>query len=148
LNSYIQQYHIFRDMRTYGKYETFYEDALKSGSVFLRYEESEPPQIGSREGKLKVLVKDRLTGGEETDINTDLVVLITGMIPSSNTELVNILKLPIGKDGFYKRSIQAKARGDGNRRFVHCGSGTGSQDGSRKRCQLNGGRLQGSRLAA
>ena len=97
----IQQYHIFRDIRTYGKYEVLYEESLKRGSVFLRYEESDPPQVTSRDGKLQVTVKDHLTGGDEIEINTDLVVLVTGMTPTANSDLVNILKLPIGKDGFY-----------------------------------------------
>jgi len=97
----LQQYHIFRDIRTYGKYEVLYNEALKRGSVFLRYEENNPPQVISQGGKLTVLVKDYLTGGQEIEINPDLVVLVTGMEPAYNTELVNVLKLPIGKDGFY-----------------------------------------------
>lgn len=97
----IRQYHIFRDIRTYGKYETLYEDALQHGSVFLRYEESDPPLVSYRDGRLQVTVKDHLTGGEEIEIGTDLVVLVTGMEPADNAELINILKLPVGKDGFY-----------------------------------------------
>lgn len=97
----LQQYHIFRDIRTYGKYEVLYNEALKRGSVFLRYEENNPPQVMSQGGKLTILVKDYLTGGEEIELNPDLVVLVTGMEPLCNTELVNVLKLPAGKDGFY-----------------------------------------------
>ncbi len=96
-----QQFHIFRDMRTYGKYEVLYDEALEKGSVFLRYEESEPPVVTLENGSLKVRVKDRLTGGEEIEIATDLVVLVTGMVPRTNPELVNVLKLPVGKDGFF-----------------------------------------------
>jgi heterodisulfide reductase subunit A len=88
-------------MRTYGKYEVLYDEALEKGSVFLRYEESEPPEVTLEDGSLKVRVKDRLTGGEEIEIATDLVVLVTGMVPRANPELVNVLKLPVGKDGFF-----------------------------------------------
>ena len=95
------QFHLFRDMRTYGKYEVLYDEALEKGSVFLRYEESEPPEVTLEDGSLKVRVKDRLTGGEEIEIATDLVVQITGMVPRANPELVNVLKLPVGKDGFF-----------------------------------------------
>jgi len=101
LNPGAHQFHLFRDMRTYGKYELIYEQALKQGSVFLRYEENEPPQVTAGDGGLKVKVKDRLTGGEEIEIDTDLVVLITGMIPRANSQLINVLKLPVGKDGFF-----------------------------------------------
>jgi len=95
------QFHLFRDMRTYGKYEVLYDDALKQGSVFLRYEESEPPEIVMENSSLKVRIKDRLTGGEEIEIATDLVVLVTGMVPRANPELIDVLKLPVGKDGFF-----------------------------------------------
>ena len=95
------QFHIFRDMRTYGKYELLYDEALKQGSIFMRYEENEPPQVTADDGRLKVKVKDLLTGGEEIEIDADLVVLVTGMVPRANPELINVLKLPLGKDGFF-----------------------------------------------
>jgi heterodisulfide reductase subunit A len=95
------QFHLFRDMRTYGKYEILYEQALRQGSVFLRYEESEPPKVVIENSSLKVRTKDHLTGGEEIEIATDLVVLVTGMVPRANPELINVLKLPVGKDGFF-----------------------------------------------
>ena len=97
----IRQFHLFRDMRTYGKYEVLYDEALKQGSIFLRYEETEPPMVVSEQGKLLVRVKDRLTAGEEIEIDTDLVVLVTGMVPRDNSDLVDVLKLPVGKDGFF-----------------------------------------------
>jgi heterodisulfide reductase subunit A len=109
LNAGIQQFHLFRDMRTYGKYEMLYDQALNRGTVFMRYEAEDPPQVTSEDGKLKVIVKDQLTAGEEVEIDSDLVVLITGMIPRENTDLVNVLKLPIGKDGFFNE-IHPKLR--------------------------------------
>jgi heterodisulfide reductase subunit A len=109
LNAGIHQFHLFRDMRTYGKYETMYEQALNQGSVFLRYEEGELPQVTAEGSKLKVRVKDRLTDGEEIEIDTDLVVLVTGMVPRENAGLVNVLKLPVGKDGFFNE-IHPKLR--------------------------------------
>ncbi len=97
----IHQYHLFRDMRTYGKYEVLYDEALDKGSVFMRYDENEPPQVTEEGGRLKVRVKDLLTAGEEVEIDADLVVLVTGMVPRDNAGLVNVLKLPVGKDGFF-----------------------------------------------
>jgi heterodisulfide reductase subunit A len=109
LNASIHQFHLFRDMRTYGKFETIYDQALNQGSVFLRYEEEEPPQITAGDGKLKLNVKDHLTGGEEIEIDPDLVVLVTGMVPRENAKLEDVLKLPIGKDGFFNE-IHPKLR--------------------------------------
>lgn len=31
----VKSYHAYRDIRTYGKYESYYEDAGKNGAVFL-----------------------------------------------------------------------------------------------------------------
>jgi heterodisulfide reductase subunit A len=109
LNIGIHQFHLFRDMRTYGKYETMYIQALNQNSVFLRYDDSEPPQVITDNDSLKVRVRDRLTGGEEIEIDSDLVVLVTGMIPRENAELINVLKLPVGKDGFFNE-IHPKLR--------------------------------------
>lgn len=109
LNAGVHQFHLFRDMRTYGKYETLYDQALNQGSVFLRYDENEPPRITVEDGRLNVRVKDRLTGGEEIEINPDLLVLVTGMVPRENAGLVNVLKLPVGKDGFFNE-IHPKLR--------------------------------------
>lgn len=109
LNASIHQFHLFRDMRTYGKYETMYDQALNQGSVFLRYDENEPPQITADDGRLRLRVKDRLTGSEEVEIDSDLVVLVTGMVPRENAGLVNVLKLPVGKDGFFNE-IHPKLR--------------------------------------
>ncbi len=105
----LQQFHLFRDMRTYGKYEMLYDRALASGSVFLRYEQDEPPTVESADGRLLVHVKDRLTGNEEIEIESDLVVLVTGMVPRENVRLTDVLKLPIGKDGFF-HEIHPKLR--------------------------------------
>jgi len=37
------------------------------------------------------------------------VVLVTGMVPRKNEEMVSILKLPIGRDGFFNE-IHPKLR--------------------------------------
>jgi heterodisulfide reductase subunit A len=104
-----QSYHFYRDMRTYGKFESLYEDAGKSGSLFLRFSEEQPPQL-SREGdSWRIMVRDLLTGGDEIAVEVDLVVLVTGMTARANDELTRVLKLPIGTDRFYNE-IHPKLR--------------------------------------
>ena len=105
----IHQYHLYRDMRTYGKYELLYEEAAKKGSVFLRWDPSEPPVIARDNGRLLVRVKDHLLGGEELEIESDLVVLVTGMVSREKASLVDVLKLPVGGDGFFNE-IHPKLR--------------------------------------
>ena len=98
----LKLYHLFRDIRTYGKHELMYEEACKRGVVFIKYDENQPPEVLTSDGKAVVKVKDLLTEGEELEIPSDLVVLVTGMEPAPNEKLNEILKLPIGRDGFYQ----------------------------------------------
>ena len=97
-------YHVYRDIRTYGKNELLYEVASNSGIVFIRYDVNDPPKISAGANQLVVKVKDVLTGGEELEIPADLVVLVTGLVPRDNPKLNELFKLPIGKDGFYQEA--------------------------------------------
>ena len=105
----IHQFHLFRDVRTYGKYEALYERALRGGSVYLRYGEEARPTVTREDGGLVVRVKDRLMRSEEVEMRLDLVVLVTGMVPRENDALVRVLKLPIGQDGFF-HEVHVKLR--------------------------------------
>ncbi|MGA8710924.1 MAG: FAD-dependent oxidoreductase [Thermoplasmata archaeon] len=105
----LHQFHLFRDVRTYGKYEALYERALRSGSVFLRYGDDALPTVTRDGSGLTVKVKDRLLRGEEVEIHPDLVVLVTGMVPRTNGPLAQTLKLPIGQDGFF-HEVHVKLR--------------------------------------
>ncbi len=105
-----RQYHLYRDMRTYGKYELLWSESREKGSVYLRVPDDEPPAVEPlSSGGLKVTTRDLLTEGEEIAIPADLVVLVTGMVPRENSELVSVLKLPVGNDGFYNE-IHPKLR--------------------------------------
>jgi len=106
----VRQYHLYRDIRTYGTFELLYTEARKDGAVYVKFPDDAPPAVGrDSAGRLAVTVRDLLTGGEELEIPVDLVVLVTGMVPRKNEELVGILKLPIGRDGFFNE-IHPKLR--------------------------------------
>ena len=106
----VHQYHLYRDMRTYGKFETMYTESRKLGSVYLKFADDAPPTVARTDsGGLLVTVRDVLTGNEELAIPADLVVLVTGMIPRRNEELIGVLKLPVDKDGFFNE-IHPKLR--------------------------------------
>jgi heterodisulfide reductase subunit A len=106
----LRQYHLYRDMRTYGKYELLWAESLKKGSLYLRVPDDEPPAVEKLfSGSLRVTTKDLLTGGEEVVIPADLVVLVTGMVPRENDGLVSVLKLAVGNDGFFNE-IHPKLR--------------------------------------
>ncbi len=107
----VHQYHLHRDVRTYGKYELLYTESLGMGSVYLKVPDDEPPAVqrDPQSGKLLVTTRDLLSEGEAVEIPADLVVLVTGMVPRANDELVKTLKLPIGRGGFFNE-IHPKLR--------------------------------------
>jgi heterodisulfide reductase subunit A len=110
LDATVRQFHLYRDIRTYGKYETLYTESRKLGSAYLRFPDDQPPVVGAgADGRLVVTVRDELTGGEELAIPVDLVVLVTGMVPRANEALTRTLKLPLGSDGFFNE-IHPKLR--------------------------------------
>jgi heterodisulfide reductase subunit A len=93
----------YRDIRTYGRgQEDYYDRASASNVLFFRFEPEDAPQItrGSGDFPLKVTVRDTLTFNEEIEAGVDLVVLATGMEAAAITELVEMMKLPVGADGF------------------------------------------------
>ena len=106
----LRQYHLYRDIRTYGNFELLYTEARKSGAVYVKYPDDAPPVVSVEAGGgLAVAVRDLLSGDEELEIPVDLVVLVTGMVPRKNEEMVGLLKLPIGRDGFFNE-IHPKLR--------------------------------------
>ncbi|NMM22005.1 MAG: CoB--CoM heterodisulfide reductase iron-sulfur subunit A family protein [Phycicoccus sp.] len=106
----VHQYHLHRDIRTYGKYELMYTESRERGSVYLRFPDDTPPSVArTADGHVAVTVVDALTGNEELTIPADLVVLVTGMVPRENSDLTSLLKLPVGGDGFYNE-IHPKLR--------------------------------------
>jgi heterodisulfide reductase subunit A len=98
-------YDMYRDIRTYGRgQEEVYEMASRNGVVFARFEADNAPQVlpdDSGSGyPLKVTVTDGLTFDETIEVPTDLVVLATGMEPNDVSDLVDMLKVPVGVDRF------------------------------------------------
>jgi heterodisulfide reductase subunit A len=105
-----RQYHLYRDMRTYGKNELLFAESRRRASLYLRFPDDDPPAVEKLDGGgLRVTLRDVLTGGEELTIEPDLVVLVTGMVPRRNDELIGALKLPVDKDGFFNE-IHPKLR--------------------------------------
>jgi len=105
----INQYHLYRDMRTYGKNELLFEDAGRKGSVFVRWTDDAPPVVEPSGDGLVVRVKDNLLAGDAIEIPADLVVLVTGMVPRENATLGQALKLPLDAGGFFNE-IHPKLR--------------------------------------
>ena len=83
-------YVLYRDVRTYGFYETYYHEARRKGVVFIRYDLDNKPDVALREGDLQVSVHDPALGSRVT-LAADRVVLSTGIEPNDNRELARDL---------------------------------------------------------
>ncbi|WP_461833250.1 CoB--CoM heterodisulfide reductase iron-sulfur subunit A family protein [Desulfothermus sp.] len=98
-----QVYDLYRDIRTYGRYqEELYTRASENRVKFIRFEPAEKPEIqkGILDYPLLIKVKDTLTFNEEIGVPVDLVVLGVGMEPNPINNLVSLMKIPVGNDGF------------------------------------------------
>ncbi len=94
--------HLYRQMRTYGKQELLYEEAGKKGDLFVKFDDDDPPDVDIENGQILVKVRDQLTMNEELEMRPDLLVLVTGMVPSDGYEkIAELFKAPIGRDKFF-----------------------------------------------
>lgn len=89
---------LYTDMRAFGKgYEEFYDRVRMEGVIYRR---SNPSEIYKKGEKLIVKAEDTILG-EPVEIEADLVVLGTGIVPRNETEDIRkILKLSKSQDGF------------------------------------------------
>ncbi|MBT3296307.1 MAG: CoB--CoM heterodisulfide reductase iron-sulfur subunit A family protein [Verrucomicrobia bacterium] len=109
LDQTVNQYHLYRDIRTYGHLEMVYEQARREGALFVRWDPENPPVVEQGDDRLCVKTVDTLAGSDTLEIGADLVVLVTGMRPRENDQLNSVLKIPESKDGFYNE-IHIKLR--------------------------------------
>jgi len=94
-------YILYRDMRTYGFKEDYYQKAREEGIIFIRYEENDKPKVRVRGTRLEVVAKDLILG-KTLSISPDLVVLSTATYPAEdNKRLSQLLKVPLNEDGFF-----------------------------------------------
>jgi heterodisulfide reductase subunit A len=96
-----QVYVMYRDLRTYGFREHYYNVARERGTVFIRYDEDNMPVVEVDDGRLLVEADDPILR-ERFRIPADLLVLSTGVVASEgNEELAKQLKVPLDEDGFF-----------------------------------------------
>ncbi len=93
-------YVLYRDIRTYGFREKYYQEARKAGVIFIRYQEDHPPVVSEENGLLVTI--DSPDFPETIEIEADHVVLSTGITPSEdNRQVADMLKVPLNTNGFY-----------------------------------------------
>jgi len=93
-------YVFYRDIRTFGLNEPYYEKARRLGVVFARYEAESPPVVRVGD-KITVTAKDLVMGGT-ISLQADSVVLAAAIVPSDyNKELARMFKVSTNEDGYF-----------------------------------------------
>ena len=105
----IQNYHFNRGIRTYGKQEVLYAESSRKGDIYLQSYEDALPQVVKEGNQTVVKINDILTNNKEIEVEADLVVLVTGMVPRADNSIGNLFKLPKGRDKFFNE-IHMKLR--------------------------------------
>jgi heterodisulfide reductase subunit A len=92
---------LYRDIRTYGFKEKYYNLAREKNVIFLRFDEEQPPKLQMKNKLLKILVNNPDLG--DLELNPDLVILSTGIEAphAENEELAKMLKVPLNEDKFF-----------------------------------------------
>jgi len=98
-------YILYRDVRTYGFSETYYEEARAKGVLFIPYDVTSKPEVQAvgNSGKdfLRISVKDPILG-ESFSMDADVLGLATAIVPSpGREELAQLFKVPLNEDGFF-----------------------------------------------
>jgi heterodisulfide reductase subunit A len=108
INSQMDIYILFRDMRTYGFREDYYREAADKDVKFIRWEPDDKPQVEAVEegGKsiMRVTVTDSILG-KKLAIDADTLALAAAVIPSAGTkEVSELFKVTLSPDDFFKEA--------------------------------------------
>lgn len=91
----------YRDMRSYGFYEEYYQKAREMGVNFIRYARERKPAVSLSEKKKPNIRYHNILLGRSLELSSDLLVLSTGMEPPKNRAVSNTLKVPLNREGFF-----------------------------------------------
>jgi len=101
INPRAEVYVLYRDIRTYGFKEQYYEQAREKGVIFLRYDPESPPVVKRDAGRLWVSLEEQIMR-RRIEIPADHVALSLGLRPAKGFgELAKMLKVPLNEDGFF-----------------------------------------------
>jgi heterodisulfide reductase subunit A-like polyferredoxin len=103
---------LYRDIRTFGFKERYYQEARRRGVIFLQYDDAQKPEVRAESAPRGGGTGDSAPGlqvtvamqpeGELIDLSADLVVLSAGIEPhADNAALAKLLKVPLDEDGFF-----------------------------------------------
>jgi heterodisulfide reductase subunit A len=92
---------LYQDIMTYGFKEKHYTQAREAGILFVRYELDSKPEVIIEDKAITVKAAEPLLHGR-IEIEAELLVLTTGIVPRDNKKLAEILSQELTDDGFFK----------------------------------------------
>jgi heterodisulfide reductase subunit A len=116
----LEVYVLYREVRTYGFREAYYQAARDAGVVFVRYEVpsavsgtraaggTQKPRVEAEGRHLRVVLTEPVTG-QPLELSADLVVLSTGIEAGDAGALAGVLGLELDGHGFFVEE-QAKMK--------------------------------------
>jgi heterodisulfide reductase subunit A len=102
----LEVYVLYREVRTYGFREAYYQAAREAGVVFVRYEVADTdsgtqkPRVEAEGNYLRVTLTEPVTG-QALELAADLVVLSTGIEAGAAGALAGRLGLALDEQGFF-----------------------------------------------
>ncbi len=100
LNPDANVYVLYRDIRSYGLMEHYYQAARREGIMFFRFHRDDPPKVQVAGDEVLVTFKDHVLQ-RELVVGADALVLSAGMRPEDTDELAGIVKLARNQDGYF-----------------------------------------------
>ena len=92
---------LYRDIRTYGLREDYYQKARDLGVLFVRFDPEAKPQVTPENGRFRVETFDYVMN-RDLRLTPDVVVLSTGLRPHPSTEKIGKqYKLTRNPDGYF-----------------------------------------------
>lgn len=96
-------YVLYRDIRTYGEREELFHQALQKGVLFIRYDLEGKPLVTAEDDVLSIELIDHIIG-KPIQIDADLLVLATAIVPPDSLPISRFFKVPLDKDGFFSEA--------------------------------------------
>ena len=101
-------YVLYRDMRTFGEREILYKKARQLGVIFIRYSQDRKPVVTETQNGLEITVFDPILQ-QNLVLPVDLLNLQTAIVPTDNTGISEMYKIPLNEDSFFMEA-HAKLR--------------------------------------
>jgi heterodisulfide reductase subunit A len=90
-------------MMAYGFAESYFTRARSAGVTFIRYSLDQKPAVEAGPSELKVLAREPILG-RPIEIEADLVILATGVIPNLPRDLAESFGAGLDRDGFFQEA--------------------------------------------